>query len=336
MHSPDLPRKSLLSLAAYPRLHLGLLDLGKSTPRKYGGIGLAIDDLPLVLKVEEAESFSLIGFDRLDRAAVEDVKRATMRLLEVIDPPKARIILEAAPMQHIGLGSKTSLILAVLEATRLAGGNRLPHSDIQRLSGRGGTSGVGVHVFFRGGLIVDGGHLSKGQRDYRPSSATRPSRLPPVLIAEPVPQTWAFSLILPEGIRLAGNSELRFFADNTPIPDREVDRAMSIAYHGLAASVIEDDLHTFRESLAEFHTTGFKRRELMAQTEGTKNLFHQLEEETSAAVGMSSLGPLIYTACTASDERTLQDVQVRAARNGASMLGVFPARNTGYEVHPKW
>ncbi|MGB6916571.1 MAG: GHMP kinase, partial [Pseudolabrys sp.] len=160
------------------RLHLGFLDLNGGLGRRFGGIGLAIGGLGTRLTIERAGKSEASGPDA-DRV-LEHLQKIE-RLLLLRGGHRIRVS-EVVPA-HAGLGSGTQLALAV--ATGLRSLHNLPHDvagDALRL-GRGARSGIGIGLFSRGGLVVDGG---RGDGE----------RLAPIICRLPVPEDWRILVIL--------------------------------------------------------------------------------------------------------------------------------------------
>src|SRR5207245_5867146 len=110
-----------------------------------------------------------------------------------LTPVQLRI--ESCAPQHVGFGTKTSLVLASLTAAAELSGIQLEPHALQLASRRGGTSGVGVNGYFCGGLVADGGH--KKGAPLLPSSAQAPSEIPPILARIAFPDEWRIGLLLP-------------------------------------------------------------------------------------------------------------------------------------------
>ncbi len=137
------------------RLHLGFLDLNGGLGRRFGSIGLAIDHPVTRLTIAPAAKPFVQGVEALRAAAYLDV------LTKRLDLPAAYgvTIHEAIP-DHVGLGSGTQLALALASALRHLEG--LPPDvpgDALALH-RSERSGIGVGLFERGGVIVDGGRAT--------------------------------------------------------------------------------------------------------------------------------------------------------------------------------
>lgn len=322
----------MLILRAYPRIHIGLIDLGSATHRRYGGIGFSLSEPATVVRATPSRRLSVIGLRKLDSAGRRDVLAALDRLKQRIGHVTLRLTIERIPPQHVGLGTKTTIVLALLAAaTRLL---KVPMTTgcIQRLSGRGGASGVGINSFFLGGMIADAGRDPASVRAFRPSSAHSGHTPPPVVSRAAVPSSWRIYLLLPRGRRYTGGDEVRFFASNTPIPRTEILSTLALVYHGIVPAFLAADLHLLRRVLAQLHRTGFKRRELVGQPRTVRALYDALSRIPSVAVGLSSIGPLLYVIALERDTHVARRVTSLSRRFSAPILGVAKGRNRGFSV----
>ena len=326
---PQFPR--VIRVRAFPRIHVGLLDLGDATHRRHGGAGFTLAGPALEVAAEESDHLLVEGLSRLDERARREVRRALAELQETTGPLRTRIAVEQTMPPHVGLGSKTALLLAVLQAASLAGGRRLDAPALQRLSGRGGTSGVGINTFFTGGFVTDGGHPAAPGRPHAPSSASRPDAGPPVLCRLDIPAAWRFTLLVHPSQSIADEAERRLFADSTPVPECEVLRAISVMYHGVVAAVATADLALLGTAMDELHRTGFKRCELAAQAESIRAMYARVRDAGSA-VGLSSVGPLLYVVSSEAAPDVPATLEGLARRHGFHCLGTFGPRNAGFEV----
>lgn len=321
-----------VAVRAFPRLHMALLDLGHATPRRYGGIGVTLDG-PIVEVSSRSSDTTWIeaADDVLDERALLDLHRVVSGAIAEEDLPPTRILVHRMPPQHVGLGSKTALLLAALTALAEAGGKRLSEKRLIELSGRGGTSGIGVNGFFRGGFIADGGHPDDPNRPLMPSSASRPECPPPILVSLATPSNWEFHLFLPEGHRYSGGAEVKFFQTHTPINKDETHKAIALAYHGVATAFAANDLPLLRMSLAEIHQLAFSKVMLAHQTLQVSATIQRIMQLKSVAVGMSSMGPLVY-AIAEREQVAPREIEKICQVTGASYLGAFTGRNYGREI----
>lgn len=145
-----------VSVRAPGRLHLGFLDPGASLGRRFGSLGLVIEDFETALTLEPAAR------DDIDPGpAPGELPRlqrhlATLRQVSGCTQP-LRVRLRSVLPAHCGLGSGTQLALAMGQA--FAHAFELPWTtrDVAQSLGRGLRSGVGIAGFDHGGFIVDGG-----------------------------------------------------------------------------------------------------------------------------------------------------------------------------------
>jgi beta-ribofuranosylaminobenzene 5'-phosphate synthase len=324
------------TVVAYPRLHLGLLDCGLTTSRRFGGLGFAVQGMPLTLSVRAGRPGPVVPqlaglFDTLDEQACRDVYAALDRLGDVATLPSLTLTLESSPPQHVGLGTKTTLLLAALRGACAAACVRITPAALRRLSGRGGASGVGSATFFRGGFVVDAGHPRTDGHGLRPSGALRPDRVPTVSLRTAMPSRWRVTLALSGAKGLSGAEEVEFFEKYTPIADEEVRRAITLAYHEVVPAVLERDLTALSEALTALQSVGFKRHEIEAQPAATRELLSRLQATPGVAAGMSSMGPMVF-AVHAGDAAAAVAGHVRDV--DGTLFGPFPVRNRGYDLHP--
>jgi beta-ribofuranosylaminobenzene 5'-phosphate synthase len=234
------------------------------------------------------------------------------------------------PPSHSGLGSKTALLLAVVTGLHLINSRDTKREDLQRISGRGGTSGIGINTFFDGGFLADGGHANVNvAHEFLPSSASDGHVPPPVIARHPIPAEWQFTLLIPPGRYYAGSEEIQFFELNAPIAREDAFATIALLYHGVAAAVVTRDLSLLARSLADLHNVGFKRKEVEGQPSVVRNLLQALHAHSLAA-GMSSMGPLVYVVTRTCAERDL--TLSLAEEHDSPTLGTFSGRNAGFEV----
>jgi beta-RFAP synthase len=270
------------------------LGWGPHFPRQFGGVGLMIDAPGIGLTVEPASSWQAEG-PLADRAL-----RVAERLVTAgVELPSARIVVRHAPQEHVGLGVGTQLSLGVARLLlRMAGHHEPSAATLAALCGRGLRSGVGLHGFGRGGLIVDGGRRTD-------------DGIPPLLAHLDFPPEWKVLVILPEPhAGLHGAAEVQAFAQLPPIPVDEADRLCRLVLMGLMPAVLERDLPTFGMALAELQERVgrcfapaqggiFARPELTGIVKG-------LESEGLHGAGQSSWGPTLYAFSNESDGRRSQ------------------------------
>jgi beta-ribofuranosylaminobenzene 5'-phosphate synthase len=279
------------------RLHFGLLAWGDSLPRRFGGVGLMIDHPGLELSAVEASHWSAEG-PLADRALKVATSVAARLAAEGIEPRPLALKIHRAPPEHVGLGTGTQLSLAVARCVAAAAGlTGLTAARLAPLAGRGLRSGIGLHGFDRGGLVVDGGH--------RPG-ADPP--VPPLLGRYEFPAEWSILVVIPplHG-GLHGIDESRAFATLPPFSDRLIDRLCRLVLLGLLPAVAEQDLPAFGAALEEMqHKIG----ESFAPAQGglyahesLATIVAWLRTQGLQGVGQSSWGPTLYGFLQADEPR---------------------------------
>jgi beta-ribofuranosylaminobenzene 5'-phosphate synthase len=316
-----------------PRIHIGLIDLGFVTPRKYGGAGIMIDWPVIKVSARQSVGHAIVDNDLIDSAAQDDLLSLVNRLTDEFGVPSTQIEVHSCAPQHIGLGSKTALVMATIAAICDLYQMPLPNYQMQRLSGRGGVSGIGIHGFFTGGLIVDAGH-PQDFSPHLPSRVIAPADIPLLLINRTTPvHAWRFFLLLPVGLRYHGPTEVDLFASKTPIDRSEVLESMQLMYHGILPSYLAGDLLGLRSALAAFHGVGFKRMEVDAQTPEVKTLLQQLAQTPFLAAGMSSVGPLIYAISNVIGPEVDDFIHNVCEETSTAVLAVCNVRTRGFEAN---
>lgn len=321
-----------IRLIACSRIHIGLVDLAGVSARSFCGFGFSLAAPSTCWLVENSSTISLDGVSHLDALALEDLDR-------IVDRLRTRGVggfaakLERTPPQHIGLGTKTSLLLSLISAINELKGLNLSTTEIQELSGRGGASGVGINLFFCGGAVWDGGHPVSDTPQFLPSSASgQPGRAPPLLARWPFPDSWLVSLILADHATIAGAKEAAFFQSKTPLPSDQTLQTMSAIYHGVIPGLALRDLMLLKLSLEKVHSVGLKREELLAQSAETVETLRMLQTLPAAATGLSSLGPLLYCISDRADAETQTQIERMSSQIGAEYLGAYSASNSGYSI----
>lgn len=320
-----------IRVVARPRIHICLIDLAGISPRSFCGVGFSISDPLTSWRVEDSKRTNIRATSHLDPAARDDIERIVEHIRQQAGGGFTAT-LEKNPPQHAGFGAKTSLLLSLVAGIDKLKGLHLSTDDMRRISGRGGASGVGSNLFFSGGIVWDGGHSTDVGTPFRPSSASTNHAPPPALGRWPFPSQWAVGLILPESQSFSGADELSFFEEKTPIPSNQVLDTMCWVYHGVIPAFALCDIWLLKKALQTIHTIGLKREELLVQSIRTQDAFQELQKMPKIAVGLSSLGPLLYCIFDRQDPNA-QDLIIRKSRElGAQYLGSFTGWNSGFEI----
>jgi beta-ribofuranosylaminobenzene 5'-phosphate synthase len=320
-----------MQLTAYPRIHVSLADMGLVSQRAFGGVGFAINYPITVVDFVLNDDFLISGIDRLDEAGRLDLARILERLQtrSSVRPFHARI-LKHAP-QHCGFGSKTSLALSLVAGANHLCAMGLSRRDMQILSGRGGASGVGIHSFFDGGIICDGGHRMRPAQPLLPSSANLVGEIPPLLSRLDFPPHWHVILLLGTAPALSGEGEAAFFRQHAPVEREDALKTIVSLHHGVLPAFAAADYGALASALADLHSFGFKMQELLRCDGPTRRCFQALSGR-GLPTGLSSVGPLLYIVVNQDDRDGADSVRREAAANGLALLGTANGRNAGYEI----
>ena len=288
--------KAVGSIDAAARLHFGLLDLPAHFGRRYGGAGVMIDapttivrwqSSSAVLEVTSEESLDIQTSSQIDSLLRGIATHGRTRLT-------GRVNISSRPPSHRGYGTGTSLLLAVAEAVQNANGLDLSMPFLADLTGRGGASGVGVHGYRMGGLLLDAGHGSEAP--VGPSSVGRKGGLPLLISHNMFPETWRIGLLNPsKGHVLSREDEIQLFANAVSLITRsEVGESIAAAYHQLLPGVINTNFALFRLGLHTMQSNAFKRIEIQSQHKDIGEILWSLRAHDGVACGMSSVGPLVF------------------------------------------
>jgi beta-ribofuranosylaminobenzene 5'-phosphate synthase len=318
----------LFTLHAYPRLHFGLTDLSGATPRAYGGLGVALNALPV--KVEAARSLSFeLNLETIDADARKSITQALSRASKSTLPLSGKFVITDHISNHVGLGSTTATTMAVLQSIAITNSWPLKPHELVELSGRGRTSAVGSRTFFGGGLVVDAGQPAHPVSTYLPS--LQPSgRLPSTVLGRwDMPDEWVIHLLFnTEAPSVPPEEESSFFATAAPTSKIDTLHQLASLYHGMLPAILEEDLEAFAGSLKDFQLRGFKAREIEAQAEHVQETLRRLWDSGIAA-GLSSFGPTVFTI-----ER-LEESKVRKIIPDETLItGPFCFRKSGFEKIP--
>ncbi|RYY25382.1 MAG: beta-ribofuranosylaminobenzene 5'-phosphate synthase [Sphingomonadales bacterium] len=265
-------------------------------PRRNGGIGFALSSPQATLTFTASAVFAIA--DRRHRPLRDteiaslvgalSVARATLGLKNAVT-----VVITGELATHVGMGSGTAIRLACIEAMLALNGIELPREEVVRLSGRGGTSGIGINTYFEGGLVLDLGARNDGA-GYAPSSMVRPKELPYSLPGLSLPD-WEICLFVPRNIPTKSQwEEAEFFQRVLPLSPDASYRACYEALFGVYASIAEQDAVNFVAAIERMQSTDWKSQEWREYGGALSALRDELRNLGAEYVGMSSLGPMLF------------------------------------------
>lgn len=282
---PIHPEASMTPTASYSttvrapaRLHMGFLDLNGSLGRRFGSLGLALEEL--------STTVTAWADDRV-HAEGPQASRAEAFARQALDhmgiDSGARLVVHQAIPDHAGLGSGTQLALAVgVALTRLYGTDACPR-DLAGALSRGHRSGIGLGLFERGGFVVDGG---RSRQDTPPTVTTHLE----------FPSQWRLVLVFdPSFSGLHGEAEKQAFADLPEFTESQAGHLCRLALMQAMPALAEQDIDGFGAAISGIQAVvgdhfAPAQGGRFASAKVTRAL-EWLSGNGAAGVGQSSWGP---------------------------------------------
>jgi len=317
---PEMPDDVAVHVACGARLHMGFLDLSFTLGRRFGSIGMALDQPQTQITLRRSAE------TRVDGPESERAARYLATLTRRLNLPSAhRLTIVAAMPAHAGLGSGTQLALGVAAALRRLHG--LPHDiagDAHAL-GRGGRSGIGLALFQHGGFVLDGGIGEAGGP-------------PPMLSRIAVPETWRV-LLIRDTTRagLSGSDEAAAFARLPPLGDAYSAEICRLVLMQVLPAVVEDDLARFGTAISRIQVI---IGEYFAPVQGSRfssprvgAALSLLSDAGATGSGQSSWGPasFAFVNSQATAERLI-DLLRRSTRSEGLDITICRPRNDGATI----
>ena len=221
-------------IEAPARLHLGFVDLNGGMGRRFGSLGLTLEDIETRILAKRSKDINASGVDA-DRAS-----KIASRLVEALGLHEGvSIEVKSAIPPHAGLGSGTQMALAVGIAVSHLFQLDLSVRRIAELLDRGARSGIGIAAFEQGGFIVDGGRRPGGN-------------LPAVISRLEFPPHWRVLLIFDDSGRgLNGNAEREAFKRLSSFPEHKAERLCRVLTMQLLPGLAEQRLNEFGHAVME-------------------------------------------------------------------------------------
>ena len=308
------------------RLHLGFLDPSATLGRRFGSLGMMLDDTATVVCLGHADTQQIeagaTGRHEIGRAGriIAHLQSAT----GLRDPLDVRVA-KALPA-HVGLGSGTQLALALGRAFAELHGLQLGTPALAALLDRGGRSGIGIAGFDHGGVLVDGGP--------RPGADA-----PPVLARLDFPAAWRVVLVQDlSRVGLHGESERQGIARLPPFAQPRAAHLCHLVLMQILPALAESDFTPFAQGLTELQR---QVGEYFAPAQGgiytspaIGRLMQWVAGRHEAGLGQSSWGPTAF-AIVASDadaQRLVRAAQAAGAIDAGLQIRIVAGRNRGAEV----
>jgi len=300
---------------------MGFIDLSGSLGRDFGSIGIALNEISTRLTITSAEQSRVTG-PSAQRGEV--CLNLLCQALKVSD--QVHIAIESAIPEHVGLGSGTQMSLAIGSALNAFYGLGLSVREIAAVTERGLRSGIGIGIFERGGLVVDGGRGEK-------------TITPPVLAQLAIPEDWRFILVFDSrGQGLHGQQEIQAFKTLPPFPATEAAKLCYLLLMQGLPAVAEQDLDKFGDVISQLqrsvgeHFAAAQGGVFTSQEVATA--INWFADQGAVAIGQTSWGPTGFCAVASKDvaESLVSEARRRFAAMDKLSFVVASVRNNGGEV----
>lgn len=281
------------------RLHMGFFDLNGGLGRRFGSIGVSLDQPSTVLTAWRSDEFSAEGPGAVRAVAVAEKIGRALKL----DGGMHMQITEVIP-EHSGLGSGTQMSLAVGLALNKLYQIGLILQDVALLTERGARSGIGLGTFAEGGVVIDGG---RGPQ----------TLVPPVIARADFPEEWRIILIFDSAdIGVHGTEETEAFRTLAEFPaDISAELCRRVLMQALPA-LAEHDLKTFGAAIRELQE---RTGDYFAPIQGGRyastrvaKVLEWFDGQGVQCLGQSSWGPTGFAVLPSQQEA---DAYMNALRN---------------------
>jgi beta-ribofuranosylaminobenzene 5'-phosphate synthase len=286
----NVSRPAEVTVTVPARLHLGFLDLNGGLGRRFGSIGLAISDLGTSLGIRRAKHTRISG---PQRERIEEYLQKMEQVLALNGAHTVNVLQNVPP--HSGLGSGTQLALAVASGLRRLYNLPLQIEDDALRLGRGARSGIGIGLFHRGGVVVDGGHGSQ-------------SGVAPIVSHLPFPEHWRILVIFDRQRRgVHGVDEVSAFAGLTPMPEADAARICRLVLMKALPALAEHDIVSFGAAITELQA---RLGDYFARSQGgsaftssaVAAVLAGLDAAGAHGIGQSSWGPTGFAFAPSAEE----------------------------------
>lgn len=292
------PIKGKVTVKAPARIHLTVLDMNRFAPDHPGGggIGFAIQCY-CTATVECTKKESSINYGR---APIIDNFVAVFKKA-VGYTGEFSITATDHEQKHVGLGSTSTVMIAVATAINYAVGSPLTNTQLRHLIGHnyveetvdgniafGFETGVGPAVSTHGGMAIMGDELS-------------------LVYHHPFAEGKNVHIIIPPtGISSAGTQEFDLLMNKARTLDyRDRELKAYLFLMDLVPALEKNDIKKAGDVIWEIEFRGSKRAEVEHHSYGIYHYMSQLREKKLEFVGMSSVGPSIAVV-TALDRKSME------------------------------
>lgn len=297
------------SVTSYSRIHTALLNMSGYQGRVDGGIGFSIASPSW--KITLYSDTSVDTPSNFGSEHKESVQRLKSSLIRDYCLPEFSYAIDGGVGAHVGLGSKTSLLMGFGKAVGNLFKIEILPKHVAMTAGRGGTSGIGYWASQLGGFIWDAGRAFPQEKStFRPSSVA--AYPPPSLIMALSVEEYKICHFRFSSKKIYGAEECQIFEDNCPTTHGETRELLSIVSGLLVPSLISMHDVGIQQALRVIQTLGLKAVEWRLQDNDTRRFREYWESNCSdTALCLSSMGPTMY--CLTKKPQEIQELLTKYA-----------------------
>lgn len=281
----------LTEIKAHARVHTALINESGYLGRIDGSIGFILEQPYWIICV--SDNADPTGLNILNDEQKKSVAHVVQRFNDYLKKEFGVRIKGFIP-SHVGLGSKTALLMGLGKA--LADHNKLnwTTTDIAKFVGRGGTSGIGVYGINGGGFVWDAGRkYPDDKNDFLPSSHS--TNEPPKQLVSLRVDGYSVCSFRFDNNTIYGIKELNIFRQHCPLPHEDTMQMLHLVAGSLLPAIVETNDKELQSALNRIQDIGFKKIEWSYQSRRT-NAFRSYWQHTckDVALCLTSMGPTLY------------------------------------------
>lgn len=282
-----------LIVSAPARVHFGLINETGLYGRIDGGLGAALCRPRWEYVLRNTRRFEIQG--DIDSELVRPAMRVIETCARQFDIGPVGVTIRSGVPIHVGLGSKTSLLMSLAKAMYFASGQTASERELARLVGRGGTSGVGVHLSRAGGIVIDIGRAFPSAKGGFSPSSSSPAVSAPFVLARLELHQYNLIHLRFSHCGPSGDAEREIFDRTCPVPPCETLEAIARVHCQIVPGIIEHDDGAVQAGLAGLQDLGLKKAEWRAQSRVTTEFrTHFQRASIGHGLCLSSMGPTMF------------------------------------------
>lgn len=283
-----------ITVKSSARIHSALINESGFSGRIDGGIGFSIDSPSWEIVVSRNEINSPNDSSHLNKELLDALESTKQKIQDQYQLPNIHYKISDGIESHIGLGSKTALLMGFSKAVSRLFNLDISHLEMAIIAGRGGTSGIGYWASQTGGFLWDAGRSYPEEKScFSPSSAS--NNKPPKLIVSIDLDEYYICHFRFSDKGLSGKKEELLFKRYCPVPHIDTKEILALVSGSLVPSFLDKDCSNIQKTLNRLQMLGFKSVEWDQQDKATKRFrdyWNSRMEET--ALCLSSMGPTMY------------------------------------------